>query len=445
MEVLFDKNSATLASLKIVLSQEDYQPKVEKAIKEYSKKAQLKGFRPGKVPAAVISRMYGKSIKVDEINNLLSSTVSDYIKDNKLRLVGDPVPRKQETETIDWDTQTTFEFEFDLGMPSDFTVDLAALPATTEYSVKASGAKVEEAIERLRERFADTIHPETSEEGDMLYGELKQEATEFSTQTAIPTKRVKPEHAALFVGAKIGDTITFDIQQTFEDEQAVAHITAKKKEDVAELSGDFTLVVSDITRMQPAAFDQAFFDKALGAGEVDSEEAFRTKVAEIMQDNYAREAKSLLRRDIEKTLLSAIPIELPTDFLKDWLERINDGKFTREQIEEQFEDFEKTMKLNLIKGQVAEQANVEVQYAEVFDYARQMIRSQFGMYGGDPSMDEIVDRVAQNFLADKEKDNMSNTYNQVFSEKVMDVMEATVPKETKEIGVEELEELLKNA
>ena len=444
MEVLLDKSSATLASLKVVLTQEDYQPKVDKAIKDYSKKAQLKGFRPGKVPAPVISRMYGKSIKIDEINSLLSRAVSDFIKDNKLQIVGDPVPAKQEAETIDWDTQTTFEFLFDLGLASDFEVDLSALPVTTEYTLVAGQTELDETITSLRERFAETTHPEVSEAGDMLYGEIKQESSEFVTNTAIPTKRVKDEQQALFVGVKVGDVITFDIQQTFEDIEAVAHITAKKKEEAEGLVGDFTFTVADITRMQPALLDQAFFDKALGEGKADSEEAFRTQVLEIMQENYKREAELFFRRSIEDTLLSAIPIELPVEFLKDWLERINEGKFTREQIEEQFGDFEKTMKLNLIKGRVAEQANVEVQYAEVFDFAKQMIRSQFGMYGADTSMDELINKVAQNYLADREKDNFNKTYNQVFDQKVLDLIVEQAPKEAKEISLGEFEALVKN-
>ena len=165
---------------------------------------------------------------------------------------------------------------------------------------------------------------------------------------------------------------------------------------------------------------------------------------EIMQENYKREAELFFRRSIEDTLLSAIPIELPVEFLKDWLERINEGKFTREQIEEQFGDFEKTMKLNLIKGRVAEQANVEVQYAEVFDFAKQMIRSQFGMYGADTSMDELINKVAQNYLADREKDNFNKTYNQVFDQKVLDLIVEQAPKEAKEISLGEFEALVKN-
>lgn len=445
MEVLLEKSSPTTASLKVKLTKEDYQPKVDKTLKDYAKKANLKGFRPGKVPVHVISRMYGKSILVDEVNHMLSHAVTDYIRDNKIQVVGDPLPNREQAEAIDWDTQSEFEFVYDLGMATDFEVNFSDIPAVPHYTINADEKEVETSIQNLRERFAESAHPEVSEEGDMLYGELKQESSEFTTKTAIPTKRVKEGERAKFVGVKKDDQVVFDIQNTFEDEAAIAHVTGKKKEDVSELSGEFTLVVEDITRSEPAELNQEFFDKVLGPGKVETEEAFREEVTKIIQENYARESEALLRRDIEKTLLESISIDLPADFLKNWLERTNDGKFTREQIEEQFADFEKSLKLSLIKNRVAETFEVKVEYPEIMEYTRQMVRGQFGMYGNDSSMDEIIDRVATGYLTDREKDNYSAIFQQVFDMKVLDVLRNQVTTEEKTIEVSEFEEIVKTA
>ncbi len=434
-----------MASLTVKLTKDDYQEKVDKSIKDYAKKANLKGFRPGKVPPQVITRMYGKSIKVDEINNMLSHAVTDYIRENKIQIVGDPLPNREQAEAIDWDTQTDFEFVYDLGMATDFEVDLSEIAAVPHYTITADEKEVEDSIGKLRDRFSDPINPEISELGDTLFGELKQESSEFTTNTAIPTKRVKEAHRAKFLGVKKDDEIVFDIQDTFEDEAAIAHVTGKKKENVSELTGDFTFVVNDITRTAPAELNQEFFDKVLGPGSVTSEEDFRVEVAKIIEENYARETETMLRRDLEKALLDEIEIDLPADFLKDWLERTNEGKFTRKQVEEQFEDFQKSLKLSLIKNRIAEKADLKVEYPEIMAYTKNMMRGQFGMYGNDDSMDEVIERVASGYLADREKDNYSTVFNQVFDLKVLDVIQDEVATEERTIDVEEFEKMVKAA
>ncbi|HEV7380507.1 MAG TPA: trigger factor [Dyadobacter sp.] len=443
MEVLLEKNSPTLASLKVKLTKEDYQPKVDKTIKDYSKRVNLKGFRPGKVPAHVIQRMYGKSILVDEVNNLLSNAVSNYIRENKLQVVGDPVPDRKSADEVNWDKPNEFEFSYDLGIASDFDVNLAELPAVKRHTINVDDNEFNKTLDNLRERFADSTHPEISEVGDMVFGELKQESSEFTTRTAIPTKQVNEASQSKFIGVKKDDVITFDIRNTFNDEAAIAHVTGKKKEDVAELSGDYTLTVEDVTRQAPAELNNEFFDKVLGPGVADSEESFKEKVLEIIKGNYERETEALLRRDIETALIENISIELPEAFLKDWLEKTNEGKFTREQIDEQFPDFTKSLKLSLIKNKIADTADVKVEYPEILEFTREMVKGQFGIYGDDENMKETIDRVAQGYLADKERDNYTSIFNQVFDNKVLDVIRGQVATDEKTIEVSEFEALAK--
>ena len=443
MEVVLEQNSPTLASLKVKLTKDDYQPKIDKTIKDYSKKVNLKGFRPGKVPSHVIQRMYGKSILVDEVNNLLSTAVSSYIRENKLQVVGDPVPNREKAAEVNWDSPSELEFIYDLGVATDFEVNFSELPAVKRYTINVDDAELSKTVESLRERFAENIHPEVSEEGDMIFGELQQESSEFTTRTAIPTKQVKADALAKFIGVKKGDEVVFDIQNTFSDEAAIAHVTGKKKEDISELSGDFTLVVEDITRSAASELTQDLFDKVLGVGQVENEEQFNEKLLEIIKGNYERETEALLRRDIENALLESIAIELPGDFLKDWLERTNEGKFTREQIEEQFEDFQKSLKLSLIKNKIADAQGVKVEYPEILEFTRNMVKGQFGIYGDDDNMKETIDRVAQGYLADKERDNYTQVFNQVFDNKVMEIIRSQVSTDEQTIEVSEFEKLAK--
>lgn len=444
MEVLLEKSTPTNATLTVKLAKEDYQPKVEKTLKDYSKRVNLKGFRPGKVPTQVIKRMYGKSIVIDEVNQLLSDTVNGYIRDNKLQVVGDPQIDQAKTATIDWDAQSEFEFAYELGLASDFEVSLSNLPAVSTYNIEAGEKELNDTIENLRSQFAGQINPETSEEGDMLYGELKQ--GDFSTKTAIPSKQIKEEAQAKFVGLAKGDVIMFDIRDTFVDDKAVAHLTGLKDEAAAELSGDYEFTIEDITRQAPAEINQEFFDKVLGVGKADSEETFRSQVAEIIQRNYAREADALLRRDIDQALLDNISIDLPEAFLKDWLFKVNEGKFTPEQIDADYPQFTKSLKLSLIKNKIAEQVDVKVDAEEVVARAEDMVREQFGFYGNDmgAEMNDTIRKIAMNYLTSEKENNYSKMYNLVFDDRIFEVLKGQLTLEAKTIDVDQFQEIVKS-
>ena len=442
MEILLEKSSPTTASLKVTLVKEDYQAKVDKSIKEYSKRANIKGFRPGKVPASVVTRMYGKGILVEEVNQLLSRAVSEYIRENKLNVVGDPLPNIENAESINWDTQTEFEFVYDLGLAGDFTVDLEKLEGVKKYAINADETELNKTIEDVRTRFADTTHPEVSEEGDLIYGELTQ--GEFSTKTAIPTKQLTDASKASFIGVKKGDTVTFDIQNTFVDEAAIAHVTGKKKTEVAELAGEYQLVVEDITRNAPAELTPEFFEKVLGKAEtVETEEEFRAKIMDIIKENFEREGDALLRRDTENALLENTAIELPEEFLKTWLERTNEGKVTREQIDAEFEAFAKSLRMSLIRNRVAETHDLKVEPSELLDFTRDMVRNQFGLYGDEENMGETIDKIAQGYLMDKERDNYSRVFQQVFDNKVYELIKAGVTPTEETITVADYEKMMK--
>lgn len=444
MEVLLEKSTPTNATLTVKLAKEDYQPKVDKTLKDYSKRVNLKGFRPGKVPAQVIQRMYGKSIVIDEVNQLLSDTVSGYIRDNKLPVVGDPQIDREKTSTIDWDKQSEFEFAYELGLASDFEVNLSTLPSVSSYTIEAGEKELNDTIENLRTQFAGQINPEVSEAGDMIYGELKQ--GDFSTKTAIPSRQIKEEAQAQFIGLSKGSEITFDIRNTFVDDKAVAHLTGLKDEDAAALAGDFTFTVEDITRQAPAEINQEFFDKVLGVGKVDNEEAFRDQVAEIIKNNYAREADSLLRRDIDQALLDNISIDLPEEFLKKWLFNANEGKFTPEQIDADYPQFTKSLKLSLIKNKMAEQVDIKVESEEVISRAEDMVREQFGFYGNEmgEQMNDTIRKIAMNYLTSEKENNYSKMFNLVFDDKVFATLKTQLPLEAKTIDVEQFQEIVKS-
>ena len=439
MNISLEKSTPVNARLVVSVAEADYRPQVDKKLKDYRKQANIKGFRPGMVPAQLIQKMYGKSIVIDEINQLLGKTVQEYIRENKLSIVGDPMPAQEEQDRIDWDNQKDFEFAYNLGLAGEFTVDFDKIPAVKTYDIQAGEKELNETLENIMKNGGEQINPDTVEDGDMIFGTFTQ--GEWTEKSAIPMKSIKDEAKATFIGAAKDATLTFDVQDTFVDEKSIELATGNK----TGLSGEVSFVIEDITRTGAAEMNQAFFDKILGEGKVSSEEEFRAEVMNIIQSNYKRESEYLLKIDAEKALLDNVSIELPDEFLKNWLVAINEGKFTPEQIDADFDNVKKDLRWTLIKNEIATKNDIKVEYEEVLARTKDMIRGQFGMMGGmgnDNSMDEMIDRIATGYLTDKNKqDNFRKMFDEVFTAKISDAIVANMKIENKTIDVEEFKQI----
>jgi trigger factor len=224
----------------------------------------------------------------------------------------------------------------------------------------------------------------------------------------------------------------------------MALATGKKEEEVAELKGEVSYAVEDITRSVPAELNVAFFDKVLGADKATDEASFKEQVAEIIQSNYKREAEYLLKIDSEKALLEQIVIDLPEAFLRNWLIRINEGKFTPEQIDQDFENVKKDIRWNLIKNEIVAKFDIKVEYTEVLEKAKDMVRQQFGGYlsSDQPGIEEMIEKIANGYLTDRSKgDNFSNLYNQAMADKVANVLVENIPNKTSKIDVDKFKEI----
>ena len=439
MNISLEKSTPVNARLVVSIAEADYKPQVDKKLKDYRKQANIKGFRPGMVPVQLIQKMYGKSILIDEINQFLGKSVQEYIRENKLSIVGDPMPAQEEQDVIDWDNQKDFEFAYNLGLSGEFTVDFDKIPAVKTYDIQAGEKELNETLENIMKNGGEQINPDTVEDGDMIFGTFTQ--GEWTEKSAIPMKSIKDDAKATFIGATKEATLTFDVQNTFVDEKSIELATGNK----TGLTGEVSFIIEDITRTAPAEMNQAFFDKILGEGKVSSEGKFRAEVMSIIQSNYKRESEYLLKIDAEKALLENVSIELPEEFLKNWLVTINEGKFTPEQIDADFENVKKDLRWTLIKNEIATKNDIKVEYDEVLARTKDMIRGQFGMMGGmgnDNSMDEMIDRIATGYLTDKNKqDNFRKMFDEVFTAKISDAIVANMKIETTTIDVEEFKQI----
>ncbi|MCX2738969.1 trigger factor [Pontibacter anaerobius] len=433
MNITLNQTDSTNAQLKVVLEEADYAPKVDQQVKEYSKKAQIKGFRPGKVPAGLVKKMYGKSILVETINKTLQEEISKYIRENDVKLLGEPLPENDQPE-IDWDNQKTFEFTYQVGLLPDFNLPLDK--SVEGVKVELDQKTIDEAYENLKRQFGKTVNPETSEQGDFISGELKQVDGEFQSKTLIPTSRVV-EGQDKFVGVKTDDVIRFDIRKTFgDDNAALAHVTGLSKEVAADLNGEFEFIVEKINRTESAELNQELFDKLFGKDEVKTEEEFDAKIRETILENYEREADNLLYRNIMDTLIDNVEVELPTEFFKRWIQVTNEGKLTTEQIEENFDKYVRELKWSMIKNKVVEENELKVSNDEVVEATKEKMLAQFNMPEIPEELVESMNSYAQQYLQQDNGRNYINEYEQLLAEKVlaklkekMTVVEKTISSE----------------
>lgn len=440
MQTKFDKLSATNAHLTVEVIEEDYKKQVDSKIKEYSKTAQVKGFRPGHVPVQYIKNIYGKGILIDEVIKIASDAVNKCIAENNIRVVGEPLPQ-EDAYKIDWTKQKEYTFVYEVGFASDFTVDVEKLPTITEYEIEPSEEQLEQSITDVKSRFGNETEGEEAEIGDIIFGTLKQEASEFLFQSGIPTDKVVEASQYMFKGLEKGSSIKFDIQSIFASVKELGFATGKSDEVAASLNGEFEFTVEKITRMQPSEINQELFDKVLGPGKATNEEEFRAQVKEIIKSNYNRESEFLLDFDIDKSLLDNTQIDLPEEFLKKWLLEINDGKATVEDIDREFDAIKRGLKLDLIKTEIAKQNDIKVVYADVLEEVKSEIRGYFGGQGGFDGMEDFIENMAKKQLEDKSNDNSKKYFEKAFGRKVIGFLKEKIKTDKKQVLVDQFNEI----
>jgi trigger factor len=443
LEIVLDKKGATSATLKVTIKADDYQPKVQSKLKEYGKKVSLKGFRQGKVPTSVVERMYGKSLKVDEINQLLSESVGKYIKEEKLNIIGYPLPDQNKASKIDWDNQSEYEFSYDLGLIPEFKYELSDKVSVTKYEIEVDPKRVAETLDNIRRQQGKMDEAEVVEAGDYINGTMKSLTTDFSTETMIPSDKIAAAELKNFTGKKTGDVIEFDIDKAFTEKSSIAHVTGLTKEEAETTSGKFSFTVTGIRRSFPAELNQEFFDKIFGPGVVTSEEAFNQKLEETIRENYNREAEVLVSREVRKEFLANTKVEISEEFLKRFLLINNEGKMTPEQIDKDFNLYQDDLKWLLIRNKIGEDNDIKVEHSEVIARTKELFMQQFGgLTSLSEEMDETMNKLADNYLSSENGKNYNRTFEEVYYTKVLKFIESKLNFKTKKISVDEFEKLV---
>ena len=449
MNISQEKKDNLNAVIKININTEDYQARVDKAIKDQAKKAQIPGFRKGMVPPSHIKRMYGKSILVDEINNLLSDTLNNYLTEQQLEVLGQPLPKVDDSKEYNWDFADNFEFNYEVGLAPEFAVDITSADQLTNYKIKVDDETLASRISNLRRSYGKMTNPDVSADNDVLYAELKQLSPDGSVfedginnTASVRLDQIQDEAIKnSLIGLKKDDVVEFDVQKAFNNEPArVAALLKIDEAAASDLKSNFQLTVKNVNRLEESDLDQAFFDKIFGEGTVTTEEEFRTRITEELENMMVQDADNKLQGEMYNYVLNKVNFELPDDFLKRWLKATNE-KLSDEELQGGYSDFAKNLKWTLIGNKIIRDNNIQIQYEEVLDLAKQRIDSQFRMYSPQPISEEQLNQYAVQFLQDKE--NANRIFEEAKSLKVFEFLKGVVSLNEQEITFDEFSKLAK--
>ena len=447
MNITQEKINDLNAIVKIKIAPEDYTEKVDKSIKEQAKKATLPGFRKGMVPAAHIKKMYGRSILVEEINNLLSETLNKHLTDNKVEILGQPLPVMDDTKEFKWDYTDEFEFDYELGLAPAIDVKVTAKDKFTQYVVKADEETLAARIKNIRKSYGKMTNPEVSAEEDVLYAELAQLSADGSVfEGGInSTGSIRLDQVAdkkilkSLIGLKKDDVVELDVQKAFDkNEVIIAKLLNISEEDAKDLQSKFRVTVKNVNRLEEADLNQEFFDKLFGAGEVTDEAGFTARITEEIESMFKQDADRKLQNDMYTKLTDSVKIDLPDEFLRKWLKATNE-KLTDEELAEGYDDFAKNLKWTLIENKLIKDNNIEIKYEDVFQTAKQRLDAQFRMYSPAPMPEDQLAQYTATFL--KEKDNANRIFDEVKAIKVFEHIQSVATIEQKEIAYNKFVEL----
>ena len=425
--------------LTLNIEQSDYAEKQKKTLNDYRRKAEIKGFRKGMAPMSFIEKMHCRSALLDAVNALVSDGLNNYITDNKLNVIGEPLPNETEQKPIDWDNATEFEFVFDLAIVPKVDIKLSAQDKIPYYEVAISDEEKNKYKSNLLKQYgqlgvADSVEEDDFLIADLIQGETKVEGTYISLRS-IEDDKIKKE----FTGKKAGDEFAIDINAAFANESDRAALLKIKKEDLASIDPNYTVVIKEVKRFADAEQNQELFDKICGAGVVNSVEEFDAKLVEKMKSEFAQESYYRFMLDARTALIEKAAIEVPEQFLKRWLFTANDGKFTMEEIEKDFALFLQDFRWQMIRQFIIKEQNIQITKENLLDHAKKLANYQFAMYGLQNASEEQIVKYAESLLANEKESR--RIYEKVEDELVIDYVKSVVSLDKREISLDELQKL----
>ena len=450
MKITFDCPDKINGLLTMTIEPADYQEQVEKTLKNYRKKAQVPGFRPGMVPMGMIKKQYGTAVKVDEVNKLMGEKLYAYIQENKIQMLGDPLPNQEKQVAQDFEKDGELTFVFDIAVAPEFKAELTAKDKIDYYKIKADDKLIDDQVQMYQSQAGEFGKAEVFSGNDTITGDLRELDEQGNTKEGgitteggmvMPAYIKAEDQKKLFDGAKPGDIITFNPKKAYPDSDAeVAALLKVEKDQVKDLTADFSYQITEIRHFQPAEVDQKLFDRVFGEGEVKDEKAFRAKIAESIVPQLQQNSDYKFLLDVRQYLEKKVgDLQFPEALLKRVMMQNNKDKGA-DFVEKNFEGSIKELKWHLIKEQIVAANNLKVEEDDLKTVAKEAIRAQFAQYG----MSNVPDDVLENYAAEqlKKRENVDNFVDRAVDMKLTEVLKNVVKLNEKEVTLEDFNKLL---
>ena len=443
-----DKVSALLT---VNIEKADYQERVEKVLKKYRQQVNMPGFRKGMVPMSLIKKQFGKSAMAEEVDKLMQDAVNNYIRENKVNMLGMPLPNEEKMQVIDFDTQEDFEFVFDIALAPEFKAEVTEQDTIDFYTIAVSDEMVNSQVDMYAQRAAKYEKVEEYADRDMVKGLLaeldengntKEGGIQVEGAVMMPSYMKNEDQKAIFATAKVNDVLVFNPNAAFEGNEAeLSSLLKIKREEVAEMKSNFSFQVEEITRAVPAALTQELFDQVFGEGAVSSEEEFRGKIKESIAAQFMADSNYKFLLDARTYLMNKVgKLEFPDALLKKIMLMNNEDK-GESFVEENYEKSLEELTWHLIKEQLTEAFEIKVEQADVLEMAKENTRMQFAQYGMMSIPEEMLENYAKEML--KKKETVEGLVNRAIESKLAAALKGKVALNNKEVSMEEFNDLLK--
>ena len=452
MNISFENPDKVNGLLTLTIEKEDYEKDVEKQLKDYRKKANMPGFRPGMVPMGLIKRQYGEAVKVDVVNKLLGEKIYEYVRENKIQMLGEPMPNEEKQKPVDFKADGPYEFVFDIAVAPEFKAELGEADTLDYYDIEVSDEIVSRQVDMFASRAGhyDKVDDYDPAKNDMLKGDLRELGADGNAKEdgiVVEGAVLMPEYIKvedqkkLFDGAKVGSVITFNPKKAYPDNDAeITSLLKIDKQKAAELESDFTYLVTEVQRFVKAEVNQELFDGVFGKDTVKSEEEFRQKIADGIKAQLEADSDYKFLQDVLKYMEDKVgELQFPDALLKRIM--LNNNKERGQQfVDDNYEASIKELKWHLIEEQLVEANAIKVEDADIKDVAKEMTRMQFAQYGMGSVPEEYIEKYADDML--KERKNIDNLVNRAVDVKLIAALKGKVKLNKKGISLDDFNKMM---
>ena len=433
MNITKNNVDALNAIVTVEVTKADYAPKVEKVLADYKKSAAIKGFRKGTVPMSLIHKQYGKAVLLEEVNKVLQENLNKYLQQEKLDILGNPLPKV--TEDFNWDADD-FKFDFELGLAPTFSVDLAAKNNITQYKIIADDTMLNAQIARIQKQYGKIISQNEVTEGNDVAGTFTNEEKGINNRTTLDLEVFADKKtAASFIGKKVGDVVTLKTKGLFKDDHKLMDVLAIGHDDVHGLDVDVTFTIDEVIASEPANLDQELFDKLFGPKAITSVAELKAKIKEDAENQFVQQSNQKFLNDVTESLIANTKFDLPAEFLKKWIQSAGETPLTAEQAAEEYANSENGLRYQLIEGKIMAENNLQITFEDLKAYTSEVIKKQMAQFGQMNPTDEDVQGIVARVMSNQ--DEVRRLSEQVMSEKMLQLFKDKVNAKTKEVNYDD--------